>query len=222
MYFILYKITNLINNKFYIGVHQTNDVDDGYIGSGKALQAAYKKYGVDNFKKEIIQYCSNAEEMYLIEKEIVQPFYKNNKSYNLMEGGKGGFNYINDLGQNGTLKGVEIRKTLFTDPEWYDSWKNKQKQGCKDHTATISKDEFHRRGVQANKTAKLKNGVYSFEGKAHSEETKSIIGKKNSINQKGDKNSRYGTMWITNGVASKSVSKDIVIPDGWYKGRKIK
>jgi len=64
--------------------------------------------------------------------------------------------------------------------------------------------------------------VYSFEGKAHSEETKSIIGKKNSINQKGDKNSRYGTMWITNGVASKSVSKDIVIPDGWYKGRKIK
>ena len=49
-----YKITNLINGKFYYGIHSTNDLDDGYFGSGTALKSAVKKYGIDSFKKEII------------------------------------------------------------------------------------------------------------------------------------------------------------------------
>lgn len=222
MNYFIYKITNIINGRFYIGAHQTKNINDGYMGSGKALQAAYKKYGIENFKKEILFYCNSVEEMYAVEKELVQPFRNNKKSYNIMEGGKGGFNSINELGQNGSKKGVVNRLKLLSDPEWYSMWKENQINGCKAHTATISKEEFSRRGKQANKTAKLNNGVYSFEGKHHSEETKLIIGKKNSKNQKGEKNSRFGSMWITNGEQSKSVPKDSLIPDGWYKGRKIK
>jgi hypothetical protein len=222
MKYLIYKITNLINGRFYIGAHQTNNIDDGYMGSGKLLHEAYKKYGINNFQKEIIYYCDSAEEMYLIEKELVEPVYKNKKSYNLMEGGKGGFNTINELNQNGTVKAVERRLELIKNKEWYDNWKKKQIEGCKKHTAGISKDEFSRRGKQSNHTAKIKNGVYSFEGRQHSQETKTIIGRKNSINQQGEKNSRYGSMWITNGIISKSVSKDVPIPEGWYKGRKIK
>ncbi len=40
MYYVIYKTTNLVNGKFYIGKHQTNDLNDGYIGSGKILRLA--------------------------------------------------------------------------------------------------------------------------------------------------------------------------------------
>lgn len=56
-------------------------------------------------------------------------------------------------------------------------------------------------------------------GKKHKEETKRKIGEKNSILQSGEKNSQYGTMWITNGSENKKIKSIALIPDGWYKGR---
>lgn len=222
MVYLIYKITNSINGKFYIGAHQTVNIDDGYMGSGKALHAAYKKYGAENFTKEVILICSSAEEMYAVEKDLVQTNKINKKSYNLMEGGKGGFNYINDSGQNGTEKATARRLELFADPAWHAMWREKQHNGCIEKISMIPKEEFSRRGAQANATAKVRNGVYSFEGKQHSAEVKSLIGKKNAVNQKGSKNSRFGTMWITNGIDNKSIPKTSDIPYGWSKGRKMK
>ena len=91
MYYIIYKTTNLINGKYYIGKHQTENLDDGYLGSGVALKKAIKKYGKENFNREIICFCENDEEMDNKEIEIVDSsIVEDPNSYNLGLGGEGG------------------------------------------------------------------------------------------------------------------------------------
>ena len=76
-HYLIYKITNLINNKIYIGQHVTTNVNDDYMGSGDHIKNAIKKYGIENFKKEIIAECSSFDEMNDLERELVnQDFCK--------------------------------------------------------------------------------------------------------------------------------------------------
>ena len=70
-YYGLYKITNLINGKMYIGQHVTSNLDDGYMGSGKIIKYAIKKYGVENFKKEWIGFYEDLDELNYMERVYV-------------------------------------------------------------------------------------------------------------------------------------------------------
>ena len=62
----IYKITNPINNKIYIGKDTTSDPN--YFGSGLLINRAFKKYGKEHFTKEVIDETDNYEE--LSKKEI--------------------------------------------------------------------------------------------------------------------------------------------------------
>ena len=102
MFYIIYKTTNLVNGKFYIGKHQTKNLDDGYMGSGKLLRRAIKKHGLENFHREVLHLCKSEKHMNLLEKILVVPDVELN--YNLCDGGKGGFGYLNKTGLNNSGK----------------------------------------------------------------------------------------------------------------------
>ena len=89
IFFVLYKTTNLVNGKTYIGIHKTNNLEDGYLGSGFALTEAVEKYGKDNFKREILEFCSSYDELLELEKLYVDIDWVRDKSnYNLKTGGQ--------------------------------------------------------------------------------------------------------------------------------------
>jgi len=91
MYHIVYKTTNSINNKFYIGVHSTLNPDDSYLGSGYLIKKAIKKHGRNNFVKEIICMGFSKEDAFFLERLILREQRIKNKKllYNLAEGGEG-------------------------------------------------------------------------------------------------------------------------------------
>lgn len=91
-YYYVYKITNLVNGKIYIGKHSTNNLNDNYMGSGVVLHQAYQKYGLECFNKEVIQFYTNNVELNQGEIYWIAQFNSTdpNIGYNRTFGGDGG------------------------------------------------------------------------------------------------------------------------------------
>ena len=208
MYYTIYKITNKINNKFYIGKHQTEDLNDGYMGSGKLIKRAIKKYGFDNFVKEILHIFDNEADMNAKEKELV---VLSEQSYNLCDGGHGGFGYIN---RNPNLFLTEKRlKSLMTNKERIQRFKHKLAND------SIFREKHRQISLKALEVSRKMYPEGVFKGKRHTEETKNKMRKSKNV---GSKNSQYGTCWMTNGQENKKIKKediDFWSSKGYYKGR---
>lgn len=211
-HFLVYKITNLINNKIYIGQHVTYNINDDYMGSGIHLKNAIKKYGVENFKKEIIKQCDSFEEMNQLQHQLVNlQFVKNPNTYNHAVGGS--------YGWKNCLK--------YKTKEEVDEIKEKAKESIR---KTFSDPQRKKQIIdKIQKTCKERNVDFkTFLGRKHSQETKLKMSSthKGNDHQKGQKNSQYGTCWIFNEQLklNKKIKKQDLqfwLKEGWGKGRKI-
>ena len=89
-FYIVYKITNLINEKVYIGRHSTNNINDNYMGSGTELREDMKRVGRKNFSKEILFVFDNWKEMVDKETELLtKEFVNSENTYNATNQGHG-------------------------------------------------------------------------------------------------------------------------------------
>lgn len=74
-YHYVYITVNLKNGKKYIGDHSTYNLNDGYLGSGRPLfERAKKKYGVENFKKEILEFFDSKEEAFKAQEKYIKKY----------------------------------------------------------------------------------------------------------------------------------------------------
>jgi group I intron endonuclease len=146
--YTVYKTTNLVNGKIYIGVHKEND--KVYFGSSIPLKQSITKHGIENFKKEILFTYNTKEKAYLKESELVnEDFVKRQDTYNLRKGGEGGTGYPHSK---------ETRKKISDANKGQIPW-------CKGK----GKEIFSEEGM-----SKLKDKVgkkNSFYGKQHSNES---------------------------------------------------
>jgi hypothetical protein len=205
----IYKTTNLLTGRYYIGMHSTDDLEDGYLGSGKRLRYSIRKYGEQNHQREILEFIDTREELKFREKEIVSldEIAKEN-CMNLVVGGEGGFS--SEQQRENAKKSNERQKELSKNPKWV-------KKRSKKMTESLNK--------QYEKGDREKVCFHDWSGKKRSEESK----KKMSLSKKGTgvgkNNSQFGTCWITKGGVNKKIKKDDLSQfenEGWIRGMKVK
>jgi hypothetical protein len=221
--YTIYKVTNLINNKIYIGKHETNNTNDNYYGSGKHIKRAIKKYGKHNFKKEVLFIFDNEDDMVAKEIELVtEEFCDRLDNYNQTPGGKGGFGYINKNNLGNTFKLIKQKSNKMKE-YWTEEKKKEKSDDMKEyflnndlskelsikmkerHSDPIFKEKFKQKMKKVVSKNDYKNKMKTSlkeswrEGKF--ENRKSIVGMR----------------WFNNG---KETKKSYVLPgDGWCLGR---
>lgn len=205
MYYYIYQITNLINNKIYVGKHKSkkDPFNNGYFGSGTQIKNAIEKYGIENFKKEVLVYCTDEHDMAIKESEIVtEEFAKRTDTYNMHKGGYGGWDHYNgtiskkESSRKGGLARAFSPDNPFYNPEWQKKY---------DYTRTP--EHMRAIGIIANSPASIAKKKETFKKIGHS---------------KGEKNSQFGRIWISN-ILTKEVKRITIqdtIPEGWVRGKK--
>jgi group I intron endonuclease len=194
------------------------------MGSGKIIQQAIDKYGVENFKKEIVEIFDNIEAMYEKEKEIVtEDFLKSKNVYNLRLGGNGGWDYITENGLNRTpeilkRRGESIKKSFAGKDRFGKNgpmYGKKHSEQTKQHLSEKRKEFYENGGIHPK-------GMF---GKKHKEETKTHVSemlkqKGSMIGKKGVEHPAGGTKWYNNGT--KHLRSKTRPGDEWSEGRIFK
>jgi hypothetical protein len=214
---IIYKTTCLVTGKFYIGMHSTNDLDDGYMGSGKYLRNSISKHGLEKHIMEILEYLPSRDKLRLREAELVnQDMLLNFDCMNLALGGDGGWELVN---------------SNRTDAEW----KAIQQAGGKAvlqllstrHAEKMKSDQAY----SANIAEKIKLGIANMKTPRiweykHTEESKKKIVSAKKGKYLGISNPSSGKPWIYH-LELKQCKKiqaeelEAYLAEGWLKGRKM-
>jgi|TARA_R110000851_G_scaffold47424_1_gene115119 hypothetical protein len=202
-YHYIYKTINELSGKYYIGMHSTDNLDDGYLGSGTRLRRSINKYGKDNFKREILEFCDSRELLKAREEEVVNlDEIAKIDCMNLKVGGYGGFI------DGDHHKKMRVGASKYQKKKWVDE----------EYRIKISKILLDN-VKKAHVDGKIKYD--NFIDKKHSEESKEKMSESKKGRGKGKTNSQFGKCWITNEVESKKISGTDLIPEGWRLGRKM-
>lgn len=216
-YFYVYKITNIINDKFYIGAHKTKKIDDHYMGSGIAIKAAIKKYGKHNFKKEIISFCENEQDMYLKEKKILEELWFDEKKYNMNKGGFGGWYCVNSAGINIGDNNV-MRRDIKAKNKCLEAAKQTREKNKK-HYDDISRKNLLK-AVEANtgkkRNAKFKKTISNSSKKMWSENKEKI---RDALSTTFEVCSPTGEIFITNRLREFCANKNLTYVSLWNTSR---
>lgn len=246
----VYVVTNLINGKIYVGkrCHLTPH-QDSYMGSGKLIKEAIRKYGKENFVKQILAIFGNDADAAAYEAEIVTKFFASSHgTYNMHEGGAGGFSHIND----GSIAHRERARLASTksSSKFHPNWgKYKFQKGSKDtrelsRIANLAKAQDMKDNPE--KYEKIRSLISEYQKTNNSMKGKCWCVPENStdydldkkvfpinnipdgwisLNQiRDDKKSKtgtYGKYWIHNPDTLENKYWSGEIPDGWFKGRKM-
>ena len=203
-YHFVYRTTNLVNGKFYIGVHSTWDLSDGYLGSGKYIRMAIRKYGRENFTCEILQFFDDRDSAYLAEKEEVAKHFGTKPCMNLHPGGCGGWANAN-----------ERRAWLHrNNPKWA-AENSETMRGVMRKRVTDNPEEFARF---------LDAGRRSSVGRPVSEEKRAKHSAAMRGRHTGSDNSQHGWRWIHDSetLEARKVPPTTETPAGWSEGRRPK
>jgi hypothetical protein len=231
-YNYLYEIENIKNGKIYIGVHRTDNIDDGYMGSGLNLKRSIKKYGIENFKKTILNFYNTYQEALHAERKLVTlEFIERNDTYNIKEGGYGPCAWsskaIKKISTRFKKKWKSedykkmMREKVFDNPEI-----NKRKGIGIKKWIKENPEKHKERMIKINKNPeKIKKMAEKHRGMKRSEEAKKnirdgILKSRENNKENISKISGKGSIYIYNSVANvcKRHNPDITIPDGWVKG----
>lgn len=202
-YHFIYKTINLLNSRYYIGMHSTNDLEDGYLGSGTYLKRSLNKHGEENHKLEILEFCKTKDELKSREKELINlNEIAKKECMNLKVGGTGGFT-VDQQRLNAIKSNQKQRELWKTDLVWSTKKKRNMTLGQLKSYENGTRDRIY---------------FYDWTGKHHSDESKKKMSIKAS-ERVGSKNSQYGTCWITNGIENKKIKKTDNPPKGYKYGR---
>jgi len=190
-YFTIYKVSNLLNGKFYIGQHQTTDLQDTYLGSGTSVVRAIKKYGRLNFSKEVLFVFDNFDEMNNKEIEMVtEGLIKHPLCYNQVIGGQGDNSkslkeYVRTPAHCAALSKAKLGRTQ--DPLVVE----RRAKTCKANRAKMSQEERNARFGQCGEA----NGFYN---KQHTADSKQKIRDTIGDSRKGKYNANARSITIDN------------------------
>lgn len=160
MLYTIYQVTHRESGKCYIGKHKTEDLNDGYMGSGQLIRRAIKKHSIEAFEKEVLHVFKTEEEMNLKEAELVtEEFCLREDTYNICPGGHGGWGYVNSKildsnarKINGSIGGKSakiLKKGIFSDEA-------KQARAKRELLLRPARQEARRRKQNARQREKYK------------------------------------------------------------------
>lgn len=187
---IVYKTICNTTSKFYIGVHVTNNLEDGYLGSGIKLRLSVEKYGKENHTREVLAHFDTRSEAYELEAKLVNEEMLTNKlCMNLNIGGNGGSYYRSDETK------AKIRKALTGRVG------HKHTEEHKEYMRKLQTGFKHSNETKARMSASRKGKVPHNKGKK---------GLQVAHNK--------GKITINNGLVHKYIDKSEEILEGWTRG----